>query len=181
MAWERRERVTTKRSFKSKFKPHTYNLEILSLIEDCLLLILCLTLYRQYTFQPCNRGLNREKRMVAYKCIYIYSHTSFQLGRPAWVRVDSPVIRSFLSRRCMMLSAIWSPAPRMSVLALAAVMYSSMSITFSTARPSSKLTSICSFSILFRSPTNHSKLFWSRLIQMKFTCETRQKKNRLRK
>lgn len=95
--------------------------------------------------------------------------TSFQLGLPAWVRVDSPVIRSFLSRLCMMLSAIWRPAPRMSVLDLAAVMYRVMSMTFSSSLPSSNATSICSFSILFSRPTNHSKLVWSRLIQIKFT------------
>lgn len=102
----------------------------------------------------------------------IYSNSTwFQLGLPACVRVFSPVIRSLLSFLWMRSRAICSPMPFMSVLPWAAVMYMCISITFSGSLPSSYATSICSFSIWFSRPTNHSKDFWSRLIHIKSTYE----------
>lgn len=95
--------------------------------------------------------------------------TWFQLGLPACVRVFSPVIRSLLSFLWMRSRAICSPIPFMSVLPWAAVMYMCISITFSGSLPSSYATSICSFSMWFSRPTNHSKDFWSRLIHIKST------------
>merc|ERR1712079_417344 len=108
-----------------------------------------------------------QKKTVTFPffCSLILVNTLFQFGRPALVRDLRPVTRSrcsFLKLRSM---ASCRNTDFMSVFCSAEVMY----ICISSMRPSAPPVSDISSSSWDRRLTNHSKLFWSRLIQKKST------------
>lgn len=95
------------------------------------------------------------------------SFTLSQLGRPACVRVLSPVMRSTFFSLWIRSSPIWSMTAFASDFFSADVIYMCMSRNLSIWAVSSH----CSISSSLSSCTNHSKCLWWRFIQKKSTWE----------